>query len=103
MQFGTGWKPILRPVRLMVGRWVLSPATGVRFPYGSVARKGVGSLWRMSRFHHGRSYYAKDSRPRTSTRPGGETGRHATLKTSCRKAWEFKSPLGYLNRSLAHA
>ena len=33
----------VRPVRLMAGRWVLSPATGVRFPYGSVRESGVRS------------------------------------------------------------
>ena len=27
--------------------------------------------------------------------PSGETGKHATLRLSCRKAWEFDSPLGH--------
>ena len=48
-----------RPVRLMVGRWVLSPATGVRFPYGSLQI--------------------------AATRPGGGTGRHTALKTPSRQ------------------
>ena len=28
-------------------------------------------------------------------RPSGGTGRHATLRTSCLRAWEFDSPLGH--------
>src|SRR5439155_15783690 len=27
--------------------------------------------------------------------PSGGTGRHATLRTSCLRAWEFDSPLGH--------
>jgi hypothetical protein len=36
-----------------------------------------------------------DSHTGYCNRPSGGTGRHATLRTSCLRAWEFDSPLGH--------
>jgi hypothetical protein len=50
------------------GRRPLKPQRRVRFPHGLFCEP---------------------------TWPSGETGRHATLRPSCREAWEFDSPLGH--------
>ncbi len=98
-----GFESRLRHLKPCVG-WASASLSGCNPPAFGLCRFNScpahfrhGPFVYRHRIPDPRSGEAGSTPARATERPSGATGRRATLRTSCRKAWEFDSPLGHLD------
>ena len=68
----------------------------VRFLHVSLVEKDLMPRWSIGMTPGSQPGTARFDSGTGCSWPSGGIGRHTTLRTSCRKAWEFESPLGHL-------
>lgn len=67
----------------------------VRFLHVSLVERDSMPRWSIGRTPGSQPGAARFDSGTGCSWPSGGIGRHATLRTSCRQAWEFDSPLGH--------